>query len=176
MALPLEQEVMADIGLGQHYSWFNGSGSCQYTRNKAIELLPEKARDKGLQISDKWLAHCKTASLVDQHNAGVYSLTNVWIACSYAIADAIHREDGGLGYDPPEGDDHWHFHNSEKRQKWLMRQVLKRSNVMNTEIYLETSNPLDLAEWLEDAEEAIERAIKIAEEVEDLKEEETEEK
>lgn len=83
MAVDLEQKVMRQTGLGNHYSWFNGSGSCQYIRDEAIKRLPGAAKENGLDISSAWLAHLRTASQVDNVNSGKYSLTNVWIAGCY---------------------------------------------------------------------------------------------
>jgi len=109
MAVELEQAIMREIGLGNHYSWFNGSGSCEYIRREAVNRLPAIAQGHGLTISKKWLAQCKTANQVDQVDGNQYSLTNTWITCSYAIQDAIYRKEGGdkAGYDPPTGDEHW---------------------------------------------------------------------
>ena len=121
MAVDLEQKVMRQIGLGQHYSWYNGSGSCQYIRDEAIQRLPDAAKENGLDVSNAWLAHLRTASQVDSVNSGKYGLTNVWISCSYAVQDAIYRAEDGKGYDPPKGDDHWHFWSDKERSEWKMR-------------------------------------------------------
>lgn len=121
MAVELEQTVMREIGLGQHYSWFNGSGSCQYIRREAVDKLPATAQKHGLTIAPAWLKHCRTANQVDQVNGSQYSLTNTWVACSYAIQDAIYRSEGGedAGYSP---DVHtWQFWSDKERNEWNRR-------------------------------------------------------
>lgn len=117
MAVELEQTIMAEIGLGNNYRWFNGSGDCGYIRRDAVGNLVEVAKTHGLTISDKWLNHCKTAAQVDQFDSQQYGLTNTWIACSYAIKDAIHRDECGedAGFPPEEN---WVFWSNEKREEW----------------------------------------------------------
>lgn len=44
MALELEKEIMQQIGLSNHYMWFNGSGSCGGIRREAAKRLPEAIR------------------------------------------------------------------------------------------------------------------------------------
>jgi hypothetical protein len=117
MAIELESTIMQKIGLGQHYSWSNGSGSCRYIRDEALKLLPGAAAENGLTIHPAWLAHCRKASRVDQVGGDCYRLTNVWIACSYAIEDAIHRSEGGEGFTPQED---WYFFSDAERQRWQM--------------------------------------------------------
>lgn len=119
MAMELESKVMEEIGLGQHYSWYNGSGSCQYFRDEAIRRLPEACKKNGLTVSPKWLAHCQRASLADNVDARNYGLTNVWIACSYAIQDAIYRSQGGesAGITPTEN---FNFFDPKDRERWNM--------------------------------------------------------
>jgi hypothetical protein len=126
MAVELEQTVMRDIGLGNHYSWFNGSGSCEYIRRDAVNYLSDAAKKHDLIISPKWLAHCKKAIQVDGFGSGRYGLTNVWVACSYTIQDAIYRLEAGeaAGFDPPSDDDHWYFFHPEKREAWKRRNHL----------------------------------------------------
>jgi len=125
MAVDLEQTVMREIGLGQHYSWSNGSGSCQYIRRKAVLELQPIAQNHGLSISPAWLKHCQIANQVDQVNGRQYSLTNTWVSCSYAIQDAIYRNEGGedAGFSP---DNHrWQFWSDKERRIWEHRQVNK---------------------------------------------------
>lgn len=101
MTVELEQTVMREIGLGNHYNLFNGSGWCLYIRRSAVDKLPSIAQKHGLTISPDWLKYCRAANQVDQVN-DQYSLTNTWVACSYAIEDAIYRSDGGedAGFSP----------------------------------------------------------------------------
>lgn len=62
MATELEQAIMEKIELGNHYSWFNGSGSCTHIRQDAVRKLPDIAKKYNLVISREWLEHCKTAN------------------------------------------------------------------------------------------------------------------
>ena len=91
MALPLEQTIMSEIGLGQHYNWFNGSGSCKYIRHQAADAMAgviQAHADKGEDIvppDPSLIAEIKRISRqVDAANQ--YTLTAVWIAASYTIA------------------------------------------------------------------------------------------
>ncbi len=123
MAVELEQTVMREIGLGSNYNWFNGSGSCEYIRRDAVDKLAKVASNRELVISEKWLKHCRIANQVDQVDGGKYTLTNTWIACSYAIQDAIYRKEAGedAGFSP---DNHkWQFWSDEKRLLWERRNV-----------------------------------------------------
>lgn len=127
MAFELESKVMEEVGLGQHYSWFNGSGSCRYIRNAAIDKLAQVASKNGLTVSEKWLAHCRLASRVDECGNSQYRLTNVWIACSYAIQDAICRKEGGesAGYNPLKNPN-WYFFSDKERERWQMQNDIGR--------------------------------------------------
>lgn len=123
MAVELEEMIMAEIGLGSNYRWFNGSGSCGYIRRNAVDELPKVAKKHGLTIAPSWLNHCREADEVDQVDGEQYSLTNTWIACSYAIQDAIYRKEGGeqAGFSP---DVHqWQFWSDKERNKWNQRNL-----------------------------------------------------
>ena len=66
MAVQLEQEIMMAIGLGNHYSWYNGSGSCGYIAREAIGLLPkaiQKAVDDNKEIAHITLVICEGAPI-----------------------------------------------------------------------------------------------------------------
>jgi len=119
MAVELEQEVMKKIGFSQHYSWHNGSGSCQYARNEAVARLTEAANGLGLSISKEWIEKCKEATRADDVNSGKYGLTNTWITCSYAIQDAIHRNDGDKGFSPAGHE--YRFWSDKERNEWNRR-------------------------------------------------------
>ena len=94
MALPLEEVVMREIGLGNHYNWYNGSGSCRYIRQKAAEAVTgaiQKHHDAGDEIAppdDKLIGVMKR--IANYGDRSEYSLTNTWIAASYVIAEHIH--------------------------------------------------------------------------------------
>lgn len=117
MSMEMEDKIMARIGLGQHYSWSNGSGSCEYIRRNAVEKLPDALEEHGLEITPAWLAHCRKAIRAD--SVSRYRLTNTWIACSYAIQDAIYRAADGNGISPVED---WHFRDDKERQAWEQRE------------------------------------------------------
>ena len=92
MAVELEQTIMQEIGLGNNFRWFNGSESCGYIRQKAVDILSNVAGNHGLSISEEWLQHCRTAIRDDQLDGDQYTLTNTWLACYYAVHDAIYRK------------------------------------------------------------------------------------
>ena len=120
MAVELETKIMNQIGLFDSYQWNNGSGSCGYLRSNAVSKLASVAKENGLDIAPKWLNHCRTALQVDEVNSGRFGLTNTWIACSYAIQDAIYRSEGGDGITPVEN---WHFWSDKQRNEWNRRQM-----------------------------------------------------
>jgi hypothetical protein len=91
MALELEEKIMSKIGLGMNYRWFNGSGSCRYLANNAVELLPSALSEEGLTLSNAWKSRCEEALSKDLREGGIYSLTSTWQACSNAIRDAMER-------------------------------------------------------------------------------------
>ena len=107
MAMELEQTIMNKIGLGANYRWFNGSGSCGGKRRNAVEKLSSAAKEHELSISAKWLDRCRMAIRVDELDGEQYTLTNTWVSCSYAIADAIRRKSGSDGYNPPGNNEGW---------------------------------------------------------------------
>lgn len=89
MSLPLEAEIMREIGLGENYRWYNGSRSCIRIRQAAVGKLhsvllarweagqPVAYPDRG-QIAVARLA-ATTGDLED------YSLTLTWVACANVI-------------------------------------------------------------------------------------------
>jgi hypothetical protein len=131
MAVELEQTVMREIGLGNHYSWFNGSGACGHIARKAVDSLPKIAQKNGLTISKAWLAKCNEAIRADAFDSSandqyrVFSLTNVWVTCSYAIQDAIYRMNGGEGFTPANHT--FQFFHSERRKAWEQRNSAART-------------------------------------------------
>lgn len=96
MALPLESTIMAEIGLGQNYSWFNGSGSCGYIRKKAVKRLSDVtkkhhyAAPKEIALPDEDMLNLLT-EVANRGDKSEYSLTNTWVAASYIIAHHIHQ-------------------------------------------------------------------------------------
>lgn len=133
MAAELEQTVMTDIGLNRHYSWFNGSRSCRGIRQSAIARLPGTAKIHGLTISPEWMEQLNKADIADQINSGDSGLTNVWVMASYAIQDAIYRQEGDAGF-PPSDDDGWFFWNEAKREQFMslyMHRIGDREGLVN---------------------------------------------
>jgi hypothetical protein len=93
MALELETKIMQEIGLGMHYRWFNGSGSCEYVRQDASRKLQgaiQKHRGAGEQIvpPDQGLMNLMQQST--RWDESRYELTVAWQVASYVIAAHIH--------------------------------------------------------------------------------------
>ncbi len=88
MALQLEQDIMNAIGLGNHYNWYGGSGSCRGRRLTATAALPkaiQDARDAGEEIippDDEAIRYARNS---ERHETSEYSLKETWIAISYVI-------------------------------------------------------------------------------------------
>ena len=95
MALELESVIMKEIGLGQHFNWYNGSGSCRGIRQEAANKVTEviqKYHDAGESIAlpDRDLIETlKQVALFG--DTGEYSLTKTWEVASYVIAEHIHQ-------------------------------------------------------------------------------------
>jgi hypothetical protein len=89
MAVALESEIMAEIGLGNSYHWSNGSESCEYIRNKAAKALPDilqRYHDEGKEIATPDRELCTLLSDVAQRgDQRRDTLTNTWCAASYVI-------------------------------------------------------------------------------------------
>jgi len=95
MAMPLEETIMREIGLGANYNWFNGSGSCRYIRQTAADKLAsviQKHQEAGEEIAapDNHLVAVlkRVAQIGDESD---YSLTRTWQAASYVIAEHIRQ-------------------------------------------------------------------------------------
>jgi hypothetical protein len=95
MALELEYVIMAEIGFGQNYSWYNGSGSCQFMRRDAANRIApaiQKHHDAGEPIAqpdEGLVAILKRVAAIGDDSP--YSLTKTWQAASYIIAEHIHQ-------------------------------------------------------------------------------------
>jgi len=104
VALELETQIMREIGLGMHYNWYGGSGSCREIRLNAVEKLPNilKAYHAlGLKLKDRY-SHVDSPNkqLIDllsrislESDNDSYTLQNTWEAASYIIAAHIHNAD-----------------------------------------------------------------------------------
>jgi hypothetical protein len=86
MALPLESQIMAKVGLSMHYDWFNGS-DCRSTRDAVCKLLPsaiQNAVNSGEKIappnSDLINLLPEISAIEDRE-----SITSTWEATSYII-------------------------------------------------------------------------------------------
>lgn len=121
----LEDIIMRQIGLGQHYAYSNGSRSCRHIREEALRLLPIMLRQYGLTFDPKWKAHCDKASFVDSFIDYQSILTNTWIACSNAIRDAIERNNNGndKGFTVVEN---WKFEDEKQKESWLLHENSRR--------------------------------------------------
>ncbi len=95
MAFPLESTIMAEIGLGNHYHWYNGSRSCRGRRVEAADKLTGKiqehhdAGDEIAQPSGILIAMLKRVAKSGETSSD--SLTNTWVSASYVIAEHIHQ-------------------------------------------------------------------------------------
>lgn len=93
MALPLESEVMRDIGLGNHYNWFNGSGSCGGIARAAAEKIGEAIKRRhraGEEIAAPVPALIVLVTESLRKNGSDYSLTKTWQVASDVIQTHIH--------------------------------------------------------------------------------------
>jgi hypothetical protein len=88
MAVELEQQIMREIGLGGHYSWFNGS-DCEYIRNDAAKRLPgilQRYHNEGKEVAAPDKELCDLLSDVARRgDDSRYTLTNTWQAASCVI-------------------------------------------------------------------------------------------
>lgn len=95
MALELETEIMEEIGLGGHYNFYNGSGSCGGIRRSAAKKLSvviDEHYKKGAQIAQHDVRLCSILSdIATFGDSGEYVLTKTWEAASDIIATHIHQ-------------------------------------------------------------------------------------
>ncbi len=95
MALPLEETIMREIGLGQNYRWYNGSGSCQYIRQEAARRLSDaikKHHKAGAEIVQPISSLVRLVKdVAARGDEDQYVLTKTWQAASYVIAHHIHQ-------------------------------------------------------------------------------------
>lgn len=94
MALPEETEIMAEIGLGQHYTWHNGSGGCHGTAVEAARRLPDALEAHGCELHPELLEMVGWA--VDREDS-IYVLTKTWVAASDVIQAHLHYRDSEDG-------------------------------------------------------------------------------
>jgi hypothetical protein len=89
MPLELEKEIMCEIGLGRHYQWHHGSGSCEYTRKQAVEKLPgviQKYHDEGKEIDLPNEGLIATLKLIaEKGDESRFTLRKTWEATSNVI-------------------------------------------------------------------------------------------
>jgi len=93
MAMELEPKIMGDIGLAQHFNYFNGSGSCEYIRKQAADKLEGAILDAAASgviaaPNSKVIGVVKKVAQVGDDSQ--YSLTKTWQAASEAITAHIH--------------------------------------------------------------------------------------
>lgn len=91
MAIELETTIMNEIGLGAHFNWFNGSGSCEHIRNEAAKRLTEVInRYAGKEIAPANSELISIAKEVARTEGSRYTLTKTWEVCSYVIQAHIY--------------------------------------------------------------------------------------
>jgi hypothetical protein len=122
--LEIEEKIMDRIGLGMNYRWFNGSGSCEYIRDQAIDRLVNVMSEYELYPSKEWLDACKEASLADMIDGGKYTLTNTWVAISNTLRDASERKNNGTGFKPDYS--RFQFFTQESRSKYNEMRAFNR--------------------------------------------------
>lgn len=81
--LPRDGDLMSAIGLGNHYSWHNGSGGCYGTRVAASEKLEQALIDAGLTPIPQLVALLKLVATSEDPKAlhphdDTYYLTTTW--------------------------------------------------------------------------------------------------
>ena len=95
MILELESKIMEEIGLGNHYQWFNGSPSCRSIRIEAANRLSniiQKHHNNGEEIAPpKTNLFITLMDIAEEGDSDVYVLTKTWQAASYIIAEHIHQ-------------------------------------------------------------------------------------
>ena len=88
MPVELEDQIMREIGLAQHYSWFNG-GSCEHTRKTAASRLANVINrhategDAIAEPNQELIEHLICVSTYGESSP--YFLTNTWKAASDII-------------------------------------------------------------------------------------------
>jgi len=97
MVLKLESKIMKEIGLGNHYSWYAGSGSCPWFACAAangIAGVIQKYHDAGELISapDEDLINL-LIKVAEFGETSKNSLQNTWQAASDIISRHIRYSD-----------------------------------------------------------------------------------
>jgi len=100
MAMELEEKVMAAIGLGQHYNWYNGSGSCEYIRKNAANKLAEAMQIEGITPNNTLVGLVRQAA--QKLDDSEYTLTNTWQVASDVIQTHIRAETLPVGKERDE--------------------------------------------------------------------------
>lgn len=93
MALPLETTIMNEIGLGAHFSYYNGSGSCEHIRQQAAQKLAsaiQKHHDAGEAIVPSDPTLMGIMQRATRWDPDRYTLTAAWQVASNVIAAHIH--------------------------------------------------------------------------------------
>lgn len=81
--LALEGAIMAEIGLGMHFTWHNGSSGCAGTRQQALRKLPRALRRHNVAPIRSLLAFLR---LIERHeDRRIDALTHTWQATSAVI-------------------------------------------------------------------------------------------
>lgn len=95
MAIELESKIMEEIGLGNHYSWYNGSASCRNVRIAAANRLSDAIQkhhnnNEEIAIPEPFLIGILRI-VAEEGDSDNYVLTNTWQVASYIIATHIHQ-------------------------------------------------------------------------------------
>ena len=96
MTMPLETEIMGKIGFGEHFSWYNGSGSCKAIRQRAASKLEAAIQEEhntdptAIAPPDPRLI-ALLKKVAEEGDVSRYQLTRTWQAASNIIAAHIHQ-------------------------------------------------------------------------------------
>jgi hypothetical protein len=99
MALELETDILLRVGLGRHFNWSNGSGSCGAVRRSAIDKLPVAIQES--HTADPSAIAPPYAPLIEVYKdaaqvGDMYTLTTAWQVASDVIRvhmDVAHLTD-----------------------------------------------------------------------------------
>jgi hypothetical protein len=95
MAMKLESEIMTEIGLGNHYSWYNGSASCRSIQIKAANKLfniIQKHHNNNEEIATPEQSLINILKIIaEEGDLDNYTLTNTRQSVSYIIAVHINQ-------------------------------------------------------------------------------------
>lgn len=134
MSVPTEDGVMSSIGLGNHYTWFNGSSSCAGIRRAAADKLADALTAAGLTPIPGLIDLVKRVADAEDPTAfdDMCCLTTTWQCAADVIRAHMNPTpetvEWCLGHYEPPGDDgvfvdthgnvHYRAHQRRYRAVW----------------------------------------------------------